>query len=66
MFPPWSDWIDVLVAGFDDPEPHAPTYHPGVESQMPWLDVHDELTRVRCAEAPDVVEGGAFYDLPVP
>jgi DNA-binding SARP family transcriptional activator len=66
LFPPWSDWINVLVAGFDDPEPHAPTYHLGVESQMPWLDVHDELPRIRCAEAPDVVEAWAFYDLPVP
>ena len=66
LFPPWSDWINVMIAGFDDPEPHAPTYHLGVESQMPWLDVHDELNRIRCSEAPDVVEAWAFYDLPVP
>ena len=52
----WSEWILVFTASLDEPENFAPTWHLGVESQMPWLDVHDDLPRIRCEDAPDLVE----------
>jgi DNA-binding SARP family transcriptional activator len=66
LFPPWSDWIDVFAAGLDNPETLSPTWHLGVEGQMPWLDIRSDLPRVRCAESPDLVEAWAYYNLPVP
>ncbi len=66
FYPPWSEWLNVFVATFDDPEPYVPTYHLGVESQMPWLKIQDDLPRVRCAESPGLVKAWAFFSLPVP
>jgi hypothetical protein len=34
-------------------------WHLGVESQMPWLVVEDDLPRVRCDESPSLVEAWA-------
>jgi class 3 adenylate cyclase len=39
--------LAVFAATLDHPEDFAPTYHGGTESQMPWLDIHDDLPR-RC------------------
>ncbi len=66
--PDWADWIAVHTASLDNPVPNVPTWHLGVESQMPWVDMHDEKTRnrVRCQDAPDLVEAWAAFDLPVP
>ena len=66
LYPPWSEWLNVLVATFDDPETYSPGWHLGVESQMPWLKIQDNLERVRCADAPDLVQAWASFDLPVP
>ncbi len=55
----WSDWIEICTASLDNPEDFPPTYHLGVESQMPWLNIHDDLPRIRCDEAPDLVEAWA-------
>ncbi len=66
LFPPWSDWIDVFAACLDHPETITPTWHLGVEGQMPWLDIRSDLPRVRCADSPDLVEAWAYYNLPVP
>ncbi len=64
--PDWADWILVHTATLDNPEPNAPTWHLGVESQMPWVDIHHARKRVRCQDAPDLVEAWAAFDLPVP
>ena len=56
LVPQWSDWIDVDVASLDSPEDFAPTWHLGVESQMPWADINDDLPRVRCEDSPALVE----------
>ncbi len=61
-----SDWVFVLLSGLDNPESFVPTWHVGIESQMPWLDVHDDLPRVRCKDAPAIVEAWASVGLPVP
>ncbi len=44
----------VHTAGLDNPENFAPTWHAGIESQMPWLDVHDGLPRTRCEDSPEL------------
>lgn len=38
-------WIFIKTANLDHPEKLAPTSHVGVESQLPWHDVHDDLRR---------------------
>jgi hypothetical protein len=56
LLPEWSDWIDVTLAMFDKPEDFPPTWHLGVESQMPWLDINDGLPRVRTEDSPALAE----------
>ncbi len=66
LVPQLSDWIFVCVGCFDNPETFAPTWHLGIENQMPWLDIHDDLPRVRCYDSPALVEAYGSVGLPVP
>ncbi len=43
--------LAVYTATLDHPEDFAPTVHTGTESQMPWLDIHDELPRIRVVDS---------------
>lgn len=52
----WTKWSMVFTASLDNPAEFPPTYHMGIESQMPWLDVHDELPRSECRDSPSLVE----------
>jgi class 3 adenylate cyclase len=52
----WLDWIVVHVSSLDNPEDFPPTWHLGVESQVPWADIYDDLPRVRCEDSPAIVE----------
>ena len=63
---PWSDWYWVLVASLDNPEDFVPSLHFGIESQMPWLDVHDDFPRVRYKDSPGMVAAWKSVGLPVP
>ncbi len=63
---PWSDWYWVFLASLDNPENFVPTLHVGIESQMPWLDVHDDLPRVRYKDSPAMVAAWESVGLPVP
>jgi class 3 adenylate cyclase len=56
----------VLVASLDNSENFVPTSHFGIESQMPWLDVHDDLPRVRYKDSPGMVAAWKSVGLPVP
>ena len=56
----------VLLASLDEPENFVPSWHLGIESQMPWLDVHDDLPRVRCKDSPSIVASWKSVGLPVP
>lgn len=49
-------WIFVKTANLDRPEDFAPTTHFGVESRIPWHDVHDELPRLRCEDSRELSE----------
>ncbi len=64
--PLWSDFITVQIGSLDHPENITPTWHGGIESQMPWLDIRDNLPRVRYRDSPDMVEAWASVGLPVP
>lgn len=48
--------IFVNTASLDNPEDFAPTTHFGIESQLPWLDVHDELARLRSEDSHELSE----------
>src|SRR5215468_5536886 len=62
----WADWILIYTGSLDNPAPNVPTWHLGVESQMPWVDIQHARKRVRCQDSPDLVEAWAAFDLPVP
>lgn len=50
------EWIYVKTTTLDHPENFAPNSHLGIESQMPWHDIHDDLPRLRCEDSPELVE----------
>ena len=62
----WFDWYWVLLASLDNPENFVPTAHFGIESQMPWLGVHDDFPRARYKDCPAMVEAWASVGLSVP
>jgi len=47
-----ANYVAIATASLDNPEDFAPTWHGGVESQMPWLQIHDDLPRTKCEESP--------------
>lgn len=49
-----SDVLGILAASLDHPENFAPAAHWGTESQMHWVDMHDDLPRVRLVDSPDL------------
>jgi adenylate cyclase len=51
-----ADYLVIPTVTLDDPENYAPTWHAGVESQMPWLQIHDDLPRTRCEESPSFMK----------
>lgn len=53
--PQWSDFFYVFVSSLDNPQDFPPSWHLGVESQMPWVDLNDDLPRVRCEDSPALV-----------
>ena len=62
----WTKWIMVWTASLDNPEDFPPTYHLGIESTMPWLDINDDLPRTQCKDSPSLVDayGAVGEDVP--
>ncbi len=52
--PEASKFLIMMTACLDNPEDFAPTWHGGVESQMPWLDIQDDLPRIPCDKSADL------------
>ena len=46
-------WIAVDVGSLDHPEGVSPDYHTGVESQLPWITIDDDLPRKRTDDNPN-------------
>lgn len=44
-----AEWIYVTIGSLDDPSKARPENHYGIESQMPWLDIHDDAPREKTA-----------------
>ena len=42
-----ADEVDLTAASLDDPNSVRPDIHIWTESQLQWLDIHDELPRYR-------------------
>lgn len=49
-----SKFLIMMTACLDNPEDFAPTWHGGIESQMPWLDIRDDLPRNPCDKSADL------------
>jgi hypothetical protein len=53
---PDSEWMDLMVASFDDPSRFVPRHHYAVESMHDaWIDTH-ALPRKRTVDNPNVVK----------
>jgi adenylate cyclase len=52
--PEWAEYTGIKTATLDNPEDFAPTCHLGIESQLPWLDIHDDLPRTRSEDSPEL------------
>ncbi len=50
--PELGTYLAIPTGVLDNPEDYAPTWHGGIESQLPWLQIHDDLPRARCEESP--------------
>jgi len=50
------DWVFVHTTNLDEPQNFPPKSHTGMESQLPWHDIHDDLERQTCEESPQLVE----------
>lgn len=62
----WTKWTMIFTASLDEPEKFPPTYHLGIESTMPWLDIHDDLPRTMCKDSPSLVEAYKAVNEKVP
>ena len=40
-----SEWIAISIGSLDRPDAVQPEMHWGIESQVPWLALHDDLPR---------------------
>lgn len=54
MKPNPATYFVVSTPTLDNPLLVAPTWHGGIESQLPWLQISDDLPRTRCAESPEL------------
>ena len=61
-----ANYLVISTTCLDNPEDYAPTWHGGVESQLPWLKIHDDLPRVRSDEAPMLLKSWASAGVPDP
>ena len=47
-----ANYLVIITTSLDNPQDYAPTWHGGVESQLPWFKIHDDLPRTRSDESP--------------
>ena len=65
-FPEASDWYTLRVAAMDHPADFPPGLHYGIENQMPWLEIHDNLPRISADDDPDLQKLWAAVGRPDP
>ena len=49
-----TGYYSIRLATLDNPQDFPPVVHFGVESQLPWLDIHDDLPRIRTETDPEL------------
>lgn len=49
-----SDFYSIRLATLDNPQDFPPSCHFGVESQLPWLEINDDLPRIRTEDDPEL------------
>lgn len=64
--PDEADYYSMRLATMDNPADFPPTMHYGVESQVPWLDVNDDLPRVRSEDDREMQRRWIAVGLPDP
>jgi hypothetical protein len=47
-------YYSMRLATLDNPRDFPPASHFGVESQLPWLDINDDLPRIRTEDDPEL------------
>jgi adenylate cyclase len=52
--PDEAEYLPIRLATMDNPADFPPTMHYGVESQMPWLDINDDLPRICIDDDPEM------------
>jgi hypothetical protein len=55
-----SKWICVTVGSLDEPARVAPAIHYGIESQVHWLHLHEELPREETSVNEDLKNMNVF------
>lgn len=55
-----SKWICVTVGSLDEPSRVTPTVHYGIESQVHWLHLHEELPREETTVNADMKDMAVF------
>ena len=54
LAPAWSGMIFVWTGTLDRPQDAPPKWHTGIESQVSWFNVEDDLPRLATEDNPDV------------
>jgi len=54
LLPEVAHYMAMFTAGLDNPNDFAPAWHGSIESQLPWIDLHDDLPRKRCTDSPEL------------
>ena len=52
--PDEADYFAIRIGAMDNPADFPPKWHYGVESQLPWLDINDDLPRIRADDDPEM------------
>jgi hypothetical protein len=52
--PEASGYYSIRLATLDNPRDFPPTSHFGVENQLPWLDINDDLPRICTGDDPEL------------
>ena len=52
--PDEGDYYSIRLATMDNIADFPPAVHYGVESQVPWLDINDDLPRMRATDDPEM------------
>ena len=64
--PRTAAYLVVFTSSLDEPKGHAPAAHSGIESQMPWIELLDDLPRTRTADSRVLQEAWSSVGLPDP